>query len=418
MSPEARQLIGLAAVPTPTRSATPGTDATEAPATNRPEPSLAVPSATPYVPGPVDIAGTHERLADALLWGSLQLAPPGMVASVLFPDGHIWTGRSGVADLVTGRPLTPDTPFPIGSISKTFVAAEILSLVAEGRLALDDAVTLRLPGVLVGDRPIDAAITIQQLLDHTSGLRDFLLNAKLNRAMMADHTAVWTPGTALAFAGSPIAKPGVGYHYANTNFVLLGMIAEVMTGRPLAAELRDRFFEPLRLRSASYQGIEDPVMELPAAYAYATNQLDETPVALSDGTAIRPFTSVITAAGAAGSVAASAPDLVRWAHALYGGEVLSAAETAAMIADAATTAGLRPGHRYGLGVQVGSIEGLVSYGHSGRLIGARSVVRWFPTLEIAIAVVTNQSRFDPDLVLRALLNVVAPDAGGGGQRER
>ncbi|MEO5919375.1 MAG: serine hydrolase domain-containing protein, partial [Candidatus Limnocylindrales bacterium] len=322
--PEARQLVGLAADPAPTG----GAAATEAPATDSPEPSLAVPSATPYVPGPVDIAWTHERLDDALRWGSLRLAPPGMVASVLFPDGHIWTGSAGVADLATRRALTPDTPFPIASISKTFLAAEILSLVDEGIVTLDDAVAARLPGLLVGDRPINVAITIRQLLDHTSGLRDFLLNAKLNRAVLADHAATWTLETALAFAGAPIAKPGVGYHYANTNYVLLGLIAESATGRSLAAEYRARFFEPLGLQSATYQGVEQPVMELPAAYVYATNKLDEIPADLGDGTAIRPFTSVITAAGAAGSIAASAPDLARWAQALYGGAVVSAAGTA------------------------------------------------------------------------------------------
>ena len=129
---------------------------------------------------------------------------------------------------------------------------------------------------------------------------------------------------------------------------------------------------------------------------------------MTDGSDIRPFTSITTAAGAAGSVAASARDLARWARALYDGHVLPTRLVELMVRDADATLALDPPYPYGLGVQVFTIDGRVTYGHSGRLVGARSVVRWFPDEGIAIAIVTNQSRFDPTPLLVDLLAIVAP----------
>ncbi|MEO8208826.1 MAG: serine hydrolase domain-containing protein, partial [Chloroflexota bacterium] len=370
-----------------------------------------------YVPDPVDYSAIHARLQTSLERERIRLTIPGVVASVVFPDGHVWSGTSGLADLATGRPLRPDTPFAVASVSKTFLAAEILSLIHEGRLQLEAAAAPLLPGVTVGGRSIDPGITIHQLLDHTSGLRDYLVDAALNRAALADPTAVWTPEQALSYAGSPIAKPGVGYHYSNTNYLLLGLVAEAITGRPLALEYRARFFSKLGMESATFQGVEPPVSVLPTAYRFASGAVNAKPIDVTDGTAVRPFTAITTASGGAGSVAASAPDLARWGAALYGGEILAASGLRAMIADAARTAKLRPGHSYGLGVQVQPIEGFVSYGHSGRLVGSRTVLRWFPDLDVAIAIVTNQSRYDPELILRALLPVAAPAAAGSADRE-
>jgi D-alanyl-D-alanine carboxypeptidase len=344
------------------------------------------------------------------------MAAPGIVASVLLPDGRQWTGVAGVADLATGRELTAATPFAVASVSKTFLAAEILALVDEGRLGLDDRAAPLLPDALVGGGPIDPAITVRMLLDHTSGLGDFLVSRELDRAVRADPAARWTPEQSLAYAGRPIAPPGRGYRYANTNYVLLGLLAERLTGETLAEAYRARFFEPLGLASASYQGVEPPVAELPTAYRFGSTALDARPVDVTDGSEIRPFTAVTTAAGAAGSVAASAPDLARWARALYTGHVVPTPLVRQMIDDAARTGTLDPPYPYGLGVQVLELAGQVSYGHSGRLVGARSVVRWFPAEGVAIAIVTNQSRFDPTALLVDLLAIVAPAGVSDGWR--
>ena len=400
----------------PTPAPTPATTSTPTPVPTATPTVLPTPVPTPVEPSPTpgvsirdDSAGLARRLQAALDAGRAELAAPGIVASVLLADGRQWTGVAGVADLATGRELRPETPFAVASVSKTFLAAEILALVDEGRLGLDDTAAPLLPGTLVGGFAIDPAITVRMLLDHTSGLRDFLVDRDLDRAVRGDPAAAWTPEQALAYAGRPMARPGTGYHYANTNYVLLGLLAERQTGRSLADELRARFFVPLGLASASYQGVEPPVAELPTAYRFTSSALDAAPIDVTDGSVIRPFTAVTTAAGAAGSIAASAPDLARWARALYTGHIIPTGLVREMIGDAVTTAELDPAYPYGLGVQVLSFAGRVSYGHSGRLVGTRSVVRWFPAEGIAIAIVTNQSRFDLAALLVDLLSIVAPD---------
>jgi D-alanyl-D-alanine carboxypeptidase len=399
VAPSHLSLASAAATPAPTRAPSPA-------------PTPARPTAAPYVPSSIERAGIVARLQAALDAGRADLAAPGIVASVLFPDGRQWTGVSGVADIASGRPLSPDTPFAIASVSKTFLAAEILLLVEDGRLALDDEVAPLLPTTLVGGVAIDSRITIRMLLDHSSGLGDYLVSPALDRAVRADPAGVWTPDEALAYARPTVAPPNTGYHYANTNYVLLGLIAERLTGNTLAAEFRSRFFEPLGLRSASYQGAEPPAAELPTAYRYSSGRLDATPTDVTDGSAIRPFTSITTAAGAAGSVAASARDLALWARAVYDGRVLETETVALMIGDAEAALRRVPPYPYGLGVQVFTIDERLSYGHSGRLVGARSVVRWFPEEEIAIAITTNQSRFDPTPILVDLLAIVAPQEIG------
>jgi CubicO group peptidase (beta-lactamase class C family) len=93
---------------------------------------------------------------------------PGVSAAIIFADGSMWRGTGGDADVAAGVPVTPDTSFSVASVSKTFTAALILALIEDGRLSLDGSAKGYLPSL-----PIDPAITVRELLDHTSGLRDF-----------------------------------------------------------------------------------------------------------------------------------------------------------------------------------------------------------------------------------------------------
>jgi D-alanyl-D-alanine carboxypeptidase len=277
----------------------------------------------------------------------------------------------------------------------------ILAQAEEGRLDLEASVAAYLP-----DLVIDPLITVRQLLDHTSGLHDYFYDPEIDAALLADRTRAWTAVDALSYVGKPYFKPGMGWHYSNTNYLVLGLLAESIGGATLAEQLRTRFLAPLGLDHTHYQGIEQPLGPVARAYRFSGPGLKLRPIPLSDGSNVVPFTSVVTAAGSAGSLASTADDLVTWAKALYGGRVLSPASMSAMIADVAVTAPFKPSIPYGLGVQAATIDGRPSLGHSGRLLGSRTVVRWLPEQGIAIAVLTNQSRNDPNLVARALLRVL------------
>ena len=361
--------------------------------------STPVPSATP--------ANTAEALAPKLQATldrlRIKTAMPGASATILFPDGSSWTGVSGLADVTAGKAVTPNTAFAVGSISKTFLATLILELAAEGRIGLGDAAWLYLPEV-----KLDHAITVRQLLDHTSGLYDFFFHPKIDAALRANRAANWTAAQTLAYVGKPYFKPGLGWHYSNTNYLLLGLIAERVGRASLADQFRARFFGPLGLSTAFYQVDERARGPLAHGYRFMGSNRTLPPVDLADGTGVAPFRSVVTAAGGAGSIAASSIDLARWAKALYGGAVLSPSSLATMIGDVTNTAIYKPRIPYGLGVQSVTVGGWPTLGHSGRLLGFQGVMRYFPAQGFAVAVLTNQSRADPSVILKGLVAIVAP----------
>ncbi len=322
---------------------------------------------------------------------------PGVSAAIVFADGSVWRGRSGLADVAAGRPVTADTAFSVASVSKTFTAALIMRLVQDGRLTLETRAKTILPTLR-----IDPAITVRQLLDHTSGLRDFYLNPRIDKALLARRGQAWDAARSLGYVGKPFARPGTSWHYSNTNYLVLGMLAEAVGRAPLADQLRRRFFVPLGLDHTWYQSAEAPRGPVAHGYRFTGKGLKLPAIDLSDGSAVVPFTSVITASGGAGSIATSAGDLARWAAALYGGTVLSDGSRASMVEDIARTARLKPAIPYGLGVQGIPVAGRSALGHSGRFLGSRAVMRWIPAERMAIAVETNQSRTDPALLLADL----------------
>jgi D-alanyl-D-alanine carboxypeptidase len=366
----------------------------------------ATPSATPSLPAPGDLSSAVRLRSD--LQASLDRlrardAIPGVSATVIFPDGSTWQGVSGLADVAAKTPVTPETAFAVGSISKTFLATLVLDLVDEGKLRLDAPAR-----EYVANLPIASTITIRQLLDHTSGLYDFFFKPGIDKALRADRSAIWLPSRTLRYVGKPYFKPGLGWHYSNTNYLILGLIAEKASGASVASQLRDRYFGPLGLAQTFYEVAERPRGAVAHGYRFAGSKKTLPPIDLADGTGVTPFRSVVTAAGAAGSIASTSSDIARWAHALYGGQVLDDASLELMIGDAEATALLKARVPYGLGIQEVTISGLPTLGHSGRLLGSQAVVRYFPGAGLTIAVFTNQNRADPSKILGELLRIAVP----------
>ena len=373
-----------------------------------PQPSTSPAPATP-VPTPSPTPLTPEQ-RDALLLAELETfrsteAIPGLSATIEFPDGTRWTGVSGLADVATKRPVTANTAFAVASVSKTFLAALILELAEEGRLRLDDRAYRYLPGIT-----IDRRITIRMLLDHTSGLADFFLNPKIDGALQADRDRIWTVSQSLGFVPKRLFAPGKGWAYSNTNYLLLGAIAERVGHASLAAQYRIRFIERFDLSRTFYQVAETPRGRLATAYRFDGPGKKRRPISLADGTGVAPFRSVVTAAGGAAPMASTSRDLASWARMLYGGQVLDPASTAAISADVLRTAAFRPRIPYGLGAQAVPIDGLATLGHSGRLLGARALIRYFTASGTSIAIVSNQSRTDLAPLLARLALIAIPGA--------
>jgi D-alanyl-D-alanine carboxypeptidase len=361
-------------------------------------------AAAPSSPGPPVDPATAATLQRALEAARKSMVIPGVAATVILADGRTWTGVAGDAVVATHAKVTPQTPFAIASVTKTFTAALILRLADQGRLTINDPLARWLP-----DYPNAARITLRMLLQHTSGLADFFSNPKFDAALNRAKLRAWTPDEVLPFVGKPVFAPGKGWAYSNTNFVLLGLVAERAGGAPWAEQVRREFFVPLGLASTYVQGVGTPVV--PPAHA---NQMFVgsggriLPRDLGDGSTFVPFTSVATAAFSAGSIASTSGDLARWAQALYGGDVLTPVSKAEMltfdpnISRAYATA-------YGLGVSRVKIDGrFVAFGHTGALAGTRAAIRWLPKERVSVAVVFNRDLFRGDDMIRHLMAALYP----------
>jgi D-alanyl-D-alanine carboxypeptidase len=340
------------------------------------------------------------RLQETLDLARARLAIPGVSATIILPDGSIWSGASGLADVARKTPVTDSTAFAFASISKTFTSALILELAAEGMIVLDAPAVTYLPRLKLA---VDRRISVAMLLDHTSGLDDFFLNPKIDKVLQSTPTRVWTAADALAYVRKPLFPPGTGWHYSNTNYVLLGLIAEHVTGDRMADLIRARFLDPLRLEGTWTQVAERARTGLAHGYRFVGTKRSAPPIDLADGTGIAPFRSVVTAAGAAGDLAGTSRDLARWARELYSGAVLGPQTSALLFEGFNKTVDYEPRVAYGFGVQALVIDGRPSFGHSGRLLGFRGAVRHLSADGLTIAVLTNQSRADPGEIVRLLV---------------
>ena len=325
---------------------------------------------------------------------------PGVSAAVVFPDGLIWAGQAGSAILSPQTPVTADTLFSIGSISKTFVAALTGRLAARGTISLDDPLAKYVPDFY------DAAnITLRQLLNHTSGVKD--LFEVMSSPILADRTRTWTTDEVLAKVGRSRYgfEPGKGYRYSNTDYVLLGAAIEQATGKTIASLVRSEFLEPLGLTHTFLQTEE----ESPGARAHGYKGTAAAPTDQTAGTML-PFTAEATAAGPAGAYVSTATDLARWGDALYNGNVLDKATLAAM-ADISQTQGFKapytPVHwLYGLGMEEATIAGQTAWGHRGHLDGFWSAMWYLPASHVTIVVIANAEWADPVAAAAALAKVI------------
>jgi D-alanyl-D-alanine carboxypeptidase len=287
---------------------------------------------------------------------------PGVVV-VLRRGARVQVLTAGVADVATGAPMTPDRRFHAASLTKPVVAAAVLRLVQRGALFLDDTVQEWLPGLLpAGDR-----ITVADLLSHTSGLAEYnrvpAAWPVLRRHPVDQHALVVAAGRA-----RPTFEPGRGQSYSNTNYAVLGMLLERVTGRPLATVLQREVLGPLGMRSASLR--RDRVDEAPVAHGYAFGA-DTTRWDLTWG-------------WAAAGLVSDAPDVDRFFHGLFAGRLLDRRFVEQMVRPRAGWLGQWSG--YGLGLarlptrcgpvvgHTGDVPGYVSAAYTRRATGTSVVL--------------------------------------------
>ncbi|MER7769876.1 serine hydrolase domain-containing protein [Kitasatospora sp. NPDC096140] len=283
---------------------------------------------------------------------------PAALASVKGRDGRTRTYTAGVGDLTTGAKVPMDGQVRAGSNTKTFTAVVVLQLVAEGKLGLDASVDTYLPGLLRGDGIDGRNITVRQLLQHTSGLPEYVNKD----AILTSPKRYYEPRELLdaALAQKAHFAPGTRWEYCNTNYLMAGLIIQKVTGRPLGEEINRRIVDRIGLRHTYFPTPGDTSIH--EAHPKGYNQD-------ADGS-FRDYTELDPSWGwAAGAVVSTNSDLDAFFAALLGGRLLPAAQLAEMRTTVPADE-VGPGTRYGLGLMSRPLScGGVYWGHGGTIPG-------------------------------------------------
>ncbi len=283
----------------------------------------------------------------------------GVGASVIVPGLGQWSGAVGTED--DQSPLTPDYYFEVGSCTKTFMSALILQLEDSGKLAIGDPIYKYLPAQYPN---VDPNITIKQLLEHSSGIYDYLNDdpnfTLLNMAYFTDPGKRWTPEEILqTYVGPSNFQAGTSYQYSNTNYLLLGLIVHTVTGNSAAKEIHRRFLAPLGL-THTFCCWEDYI---PSGFCHNWTPGD-TLMQSNDYFSILKAAQ-LTMANTAGGVVSIPSELAKWSAALYAGQFFSLTAMKELLTFHTWSDGLT----YGLGVMKAPYYSKVFYGHTGGLPG-------------------------------------------------
>lgn len=309
--------------------------------------------------------------ADAYLKSWYPDSGPGAAVIVTEGGKTVYARGRGLADIEAKRPITPDTVFRLGSITKQFAAATVLQLAQEGKLSLDDPLSKFLP-----DYPQPgASSTVRQLLNHTSGVQSYtgipgwMVEENTNRRYSTAELI-----NVFKTIPSP-SKPGEKWDYNNSGYVLVGAVIEAVTGRPWHQEVADRFARPLKLASLRYGVGEEKIPGMAKGY----REKDDRPAP-----ALKIDMSVPHAAGA---LVGSVKDLAAWANALHHGTVLPQPLYQQMITPTALADGKT--EPYGFGIGLGEVRGRKQIGHGGGIFGFSTNSLYIPEKDLFVAVFAN-----------------------------
>ena len=317
---------------------------------------------------------------------------PGLLAENRIPGAAVAVAAgtevidygAGVLSLATGVEATADSVFQVGSITKLWTATLVMQLVEEGAVELDAPVRRYLPGFRVADEAVSAAVTVRQLLTHTSGFAGDIFT-DTGRGDDAVEKYVDSLGDV-----EQVFAPGTMFSYNNAGYTVLGRIIEVLRGRPFAVVLRERLIEPLGLTHTAI-GAEQAIMYR-AAVGHLPTGPDEAPEPA-------PVWNLPASHVPAGSLLAMRPrDLIGFArlHLTGGGELLSAASVAAMQQPQVELPPLSlSGDAWGLGWEIDHRPDGTVIGHTGGTLGQSSILHIVPAADVAVVLVVNGGDVTP-----------------------
>lgn len=348
-------------------------------------------SSTPKSTPSENLTPEFSKTLEPLIAAKLkELRVPGAIILVDVPGQGEWSTGIGVSDEKKGRRIQPADHMRIGSVAKTLTATLILQLVDENKLHLGDAVSKYVPGVPNGDR-----ITVRELLNMTSGLFNYTADHSWAKETDSNPSRVWSEKELLEFSFKrPPMPPGKKLDYSNTNYILLGMIAQKVTGAPLPKLYQERIFDKLGMDQSTMPTASDSAIPTPYSRGYDFVNLAQTNVAddkLAAGDKTSPVISVgpdqkpkdVTNdnpswGGAAGAAISTSADMKIWVKALATGQLLSDATHKEQVAFNDSP--------YGLGIAQ-LAPGII--GHNGAIPGFKSFVSYQPSTGRTVVVLAN-----------------------------
>jgi CubicO group peptidase (beta-lactamase class C family) len=285
-------------------------------------------------------------------------------------------------------PADPSTVYRVGSITKQFTAAAVLKLVEAGKIGLNDAITKYLP-----QYPQWSAVTVRQLLTHTSGIPSYTSSPKWRGRLAED----LTPAQIVEIVEhDPFDfPPGTDWRYDNTGYVLLGMILERVTGTPYADLMRREFFAPLGMASATYCPSKPTDPNHALGYQFQGEFQPAEYLSLT-----QPFS--------AGALCMSVPDYLEWQSALHGGKIVGARSLALMAGPERLAAGPKKDSTtgYGMGLMRGGVGSHATIQHGGSINGFSTQQVWFPADSLSVVAFVNSENADQDWLVKNLASAV------------
>lgn len=313
---------------------------------------------------------------------------PGATFGVVLANGQSFGLAVGFSDRDTKTPMKPTDRLLAGSVGKTFAAATALQLVKQGKINLDDKVEKYLGREPWFTRlPNAKDITVRQLMNHTSGLVRYEFKNEFTKELTANPEKVWKPAELLAYLFDTKApfEAGKGWNYSDTNYIVLGMIIEKVTGKRFYDEANKRLLKPLKLTDTIPQ--DGPRLKgVVQGYAGPNNQFGGVDAMIVNGKfAINPQFE-----WTGGGYASTAHDLARWAKMYYEGKTFSP-DLLPQVIDGVPAPMLGRETKYGLCAIIRQTTAGTAYGHSGFFPGYMTDMMYFPEYKIGIAVQVNTS---------------------------
>ncbi|MCG8479505.1 MAG: beta-lactamase family protein [Spirochaetales bacterium] len=318
---------------------------------------------------------------------------PGIVMYVRTPDGHTWTGAAGMADLAYSEPMRPCNHMLIASVSKVFTATMVFRLYEEGLLNIDDKLDEYLDRSITDNLQNGHDVTLRQMLNHTSGLYDYLepMSYDLDSIQNPSRTLSQEQKLVYAYGRRANNRPGEAFYYSNTNYTLLGMVVEEVTGRFLGDVFETELFAPLGLSSGYYGSHHNPIPpNTPRGYFLLFGEdrlVDSHHIYVNDLNT------------GDGGVAINMHDMGTYIEEVFRGNVIAASTLAEMTGDTVEIPDDQRGLYWTydcLGMEIYDTPYGRAFGHTGAIYGFLTILFHFPESGATLAFSMNGT--SPDIM--------------------